>query len=165
LDLPLPSFSLFSPPPFLEQFQQVLFFNFLMWLQNTCTIYTLIPPFLAHPHYTYLQKRFIFPSCPSLFLMKCILIVPFCLGTLGLCISCFNLINPLPPLLTHVLSPCSPNICQLSLQWIILYSYINGLFQYFSLTFSFSLTPSITPSDGLTNMILFSLSHCVYIYI
>jgi hypothetical protein len=41
-----------SPPshliPFLEQFQQVSFLYFHIWIQNTTTIYTLIPPFLMY---------------------------------------------------------------------------------------------------------------------
>jgi hypothetical protein len=39
--LPLP------PLSFLEQFQQVLFFYFHLWIQNTFTIFTLISLFLV----------------------------------------------------------------------------------------------------------------------
>jgi hypothetical protein len=38
----------FILPPFLEQFQQVSFFYFHIWIQNTSTISTFIHPFLMH---------------------------------------------------------------------------------------------------------------------
>jgi hypothetical protein len=41
--LPLPS-------PILEQFQQVSFFYFHIWIQNTSILYTLIPFFLVPTH-------------------------------------------------------------------------------------------------------------------
>jgi hypothetical protein len=70
-------------------------------------------------------KRPIFSS----FFFKVYIYSPreFCFGTSGLYISCFNQINP--PLVTDSLSPCSPNIQQLTLQCIILYSYRDGLYQ------------------------------------
>jgi hypothetical protein len=74
--------------------------------------------------------------------------------TSSLNISCFNQINPI----TYSLSPCSSNIQQLIVQYIILYSYIYiyRLFQYFS--FSFPLLPPTVPSDRFTSIILFSFS-------
>jgi hypothetical protein len=79
---------------------------------------------------THHQKRFIFPSFPSLKKKKWILIVQggFDL-VLQVCIyPAFFTLTPSPPLLTNSLSPCIPNIQQLTVQYIILYSYIDGLF-------------------------------------
>jgi hypothetical protein len=65
-----------SPSPhFLEQFQQISFFYFHMWKQNTSTIYTLIHPVLvptALPLVPTLEKTY-FTLLAFIFL-KCILI-------------------------------------------------------------------------------------------
>jgi hypothetical protein len=88
----------------------------------------------------------------------------FCLGTSGLYVSCFNQINPLSLLLTHSLSPCSSNV-HLTVQCIVLYSYINGLSQYFSVSNIFCTSPASHRPLRQTNA-LFSLTVylCVYVY-
>jgi hypothetical protein len=42
-------FSFLTPPCFLEQFHQVLFFYFHIWIQNTFIIFTLIHSFFMSP--------------------------------------------------------------------------------------------------------------------
>jgi hypothetical protein len=54
--------------------------------------------------------------------------------------------------------PCYP---QLTVHYVILSSYIHGLFQYFYSNFSFPLLPPAVPSDRPTNAILF---YSVYKY-
>jgi hypothetical protein len=85
-------------------------------------------------------------------------------------IWCFNQINR--PLLILFLSPCSPNIQQLMVQYVLLHSYVDGLFQYFSFSYNFFLSPtSCNPFRQMHSTILFSFSLsislyvCVYIYI
>jgi hypothetical protein len=69
----------------------------------------------------------------------------------------------LPPLLTLSLSPCSPNIQQLMVCYIILYSYIDECFNIFhSLTFSFPLSP---PDNTLTQSCSLTIYVYIYIYI
>jgi hypothetical protein len=46
LNSPLHHSPLSPLPPFLEQFQQVSFFHFHIWVQNIFTIFTLLHPFL-----------------------------------------------------------------------------------------------------------------------
>jgi hypothetical protein len=79
------------------------------------------------------QKRSIFSPVLHLKIFKLYIHSPrgFWLGTSGLNIYC-ALIKLTTPLLTLFLSPCSPNIQHVTVQYIILYSYIDGLFQYFS---------------------------------
>jgi hypothetical protein len=90
----------------------------------------------------------------------------FCFGTLGLYILCFNQINSLPLFLTPPLSPCSGNIQQRTIQCIILYSYIDCLFQCFSFSNIFFISPPPSvPWDRLNNTILFSLWLYTYTYI
>jgi hypothetical protein len=89
----------------------------------------------AHPPPTgtHLQRGLIFPSCPSFFKITCILIVQggFTL-VLQVCVDhALIKFDPSPPLLTHSLSSCSPNIQQLTAQYIMLHSYIDGWFHYF----------------------------------
>jgi hypothetical protein len=64
----------------------------------------------------------------------------------GTCIyRAFIRLTLFPLLFTHSLSPCFPNIQQLTVQCIILYSFIDELFQYFSFSNIFlSLPPKIT---------------------
>jgi hypothetical protein len=57
--------------PFLEQFEQVLFFYFYIWIQNTSSIFTLIHSFLS-PSLLLLvltpgKYLFVLPFCPSFF--------------------------------------------------------------------------------------------------
>jgi hypothetical protein len=60
------------------------------------------------------------------------------------CICC-ALAIALPPLLTHFLSPCSPNTQQFTGPWIMFYSYVDGLFQYFSFSNNFLSPTSHSP--------------------
>jgi hypothetical protein len=62
--------------------------------------------------YSSLEKIYFFPSCPSFFKIKHILIVQggFCLDTSGLYILCFYQITLLPSITYSFLSPCSPYI-------------------------------------------------------
>jgi hypothetical protein len=83
------------------------------------------------------------------------------LGTSGLYISWFNQINSFPRSLL-ILYHHAPLIFTSSLYSALLYSYIDGCFSIFhSLTFSSSLPPPVALSDGLANIILFSLSHYI----
>jgi hypothetical protein len=71
--------SLILPLPLLEQFQQVSFFYFHIWIQNTSTTYTLIPPFLVPTHLPQAptpRKDLFFPPALLFFKkkIKCILI-------------------------------------------------------------------------------------------
>jgi hypothetical protein len=133
-------------PPFLEQFQQVSFFCFHIGIQITSTTSTLIPPFFVPTpsHWYPAMEKIFFPSCPSFLKIKCILIVQ---GDFNLILQvriCHDFIKltPSPPLLTYSLSLRSPNIQQLTIQCIILYSYIDGFFQYFSFSNIFFLFPT-----------------------
>jgi hypothetical protein len=98
-----------SSPPTLEQFQQVSFFYFHIWIQNTSTIYPHSPFLCVHP-----WTRPIFPSYPLFiyFFVTCVLIVQGgCTLVFQVCIYCaFIKLTPFPSLLTHSLSPCSHNI-------------------------------------------------------
>jgi hypothetical protein len=68
-----------------------------------------------------------------------------------------------PPLLTHSLSPGSPDIQQLTVQCVILmYRWVVSIF--FILTFSFSLPPPVAPSDRLTKIQFCSVTICVCLY-
>jgi hypothetical protein len=102
----------------------------------------------AHPSPTGTcpQKRFIFPSCFSFlffFLITCILVIPGVSPWYFRSIyHAFIKLTPSPPLLTHSQSPCSPNVQQLSVQCIVLYSHIDGLFQGFSFSNIFFLSPT-----------------------
>jgi hypothetical protein len=83
--------------------------------------------------YPLLEKIYFFPSYASFLKIKCILIIQ---GDLALVLQVFMYhvfikLSSFPPLLTHCLSPYSPNIQQVTIQCIILYSYMHGLFQYF----------------------------------
>jgi hypothetical protein len=82
-----------------------------------------------------------------------------CLRISGLYTLCINLINIQPLLFT----PCSPNIWQLTVQCTVLYPYINGFFQYFSLS-NISSHPSQT--DLLMQFCFPShyICMCVYVY-
>jgi hypothetical protein len=157
--------SLLSSSPSQNNFDRFHVY-FHMWIQNTSTIFTLIPLFLCpllSRWYPPLEKTY-FSLLPFIFLNWVYIDSPrgVHLGTSDLYISFFNQINSLPLLRTHSLSPCSPNIQQLTVQYIILYSYIMGCFNIFhSLTFSFSLPPLIAPSDRLTN----TISFCLWLYI
>jgi hypothetical protein len=55
------------------------------------------------------------------------------------------------PLLTHSLAPRSLNIQQLTVQCITLYSYMDGLFQYFSFFNIFFISPAFWISLILTH--------------
>jgi hypothetical protein len=83
------------------------------------------------------------------------------LVTSGKYILCFNHCL----LLIHSLSPHSPNVQQHTVQCIIFYSDIDGLFQYFSFSNIFYTFPTSNSWDRLTNKILFSLTIPVYINI
>jgi hypothetical protein len=127
----------------------VSFFHFHIRIQNTSTIYTLIHPFLvstsSQVHTA--GKHLLFSPALHFLKTKCILIVQggFAL-ILQVCIYCvFIKLTSSPALLTHYLSPCSPNIQQLTVKCIILYSYIES-YIFHSLTFSFSFLPPIAPS-------------------
>jgi hypothetical protein len=116
-------------------------FYFYLWIQkyihqiHPCSPFPWAhpPPTCTHP-----QKRLIFPPTHHVFYYVYIGSPRrFHLGTSCLTISFFNWINPFTPLLTLSLSPCSPNIQQLTVWNIVLYSYMDGLFQYFSFSNSF----------------------------
>jgi hypothetical protein len=83
--------------------------------------------------------------------IKCILIVQgdFSLVLPVCTYHAFSKLIPFSPLLTHSLSPCSPNIHQFAVQCIILYSYIDGLLQYFSFTNIYFLPPLVPPQTIL----------------
>jgi hypothetical protein len=87
--------------------------------------YTHSPPTGTHP---WKRKS----NCPSFFKVYIDSLRESCLGTSGLYIRGFNQITHL--LFTLSLSPCSTNIQELTVQYVTLYLYINGLFQYFSLS-------------------------------
>jgi hypothetical protein len=58
--------------PFLEQFQQVSFFCFHIWIQNTCTILTLIHFLLPIPSHWYsIPEKFYFTLLPFILLSIC----------------------------------------------------------------------------------------------
>jgi hypothetical protein len=102
------AFSLFPPIISLEKFQQLMFTYFLIWMQNTSTIFTLIHPFMmpsTPPRYLLLKKTY-FILLPFIFLVYIDGPNGFHLGTSGLYISCFNQINSQPPLLALSLSAC-----------------------------------------------------------
>jgi hypothetical protein len=110
-----------------------------------------------------LKKTYFSPTLH--FLTKCILIVQggFAL-VLQVCMyhALIKFTSSTLLLLTHFLSPCSPNIQQLTVKCIILYLYVDGSFQYFySLTFSLPLLSPEVPSDRLTNTILMYV--CIYV--
>jgi hypothetical protein len=110
--------------------------------------------------------KHLFSSCPSFFKIGCILIVQgeFALILQG-CI--YRAFIKCPPLLTHCLSPCSPNIqqwIQLNIQFnvcIISYSYIDELFQYFSFSNIFFLYPTSLCPLRQTHYLF---CHYMYIY-
>jgi hypothetical protein len=115
------------PPPHLEQFQQVSFFYFHIWIQNTPTKFT---PFAlslcpSTSHWYPPPEKTCFFLLP--FFLKCILIVQRGISLiLQACVYHALIKLPLPPLLTHSLSPCSPNIHQLMVQCITLNSCLEG---------------------------------------
>jgi hypothetical protein len=122
----------------------------------------------AHPTPTgtHPQKRPIFPSSLHLF-FNVYIDNPrgYCHGTSGLYISCFNQINPLPQLFTNSLSPCCPNIQQLTVQCIMLNSYVYGLFQYFSFSNNFVISPASGSPFRQSHWHYFVLSLTIYICI
>jgi hypothetical protein len=103
---------------------------------------------------------------PLLFtFLKCILIVQGGFAVILQACIYHALIKLAPPLLTLSLSPCSPNVQQLTVQYIMLYSYIDGLFQYFnSVTFSLPLLPPVGPSYSLIQFCSLSLYMYIYTY-
>jgi hypothetical protein len=131
-----------------------------------------------HPHFPlgskpptgiHSQKRYILPSCYS-FCKNCLFIVQgdFAL-VLQVCIYCvFMKFNPTPLLLLYFLSACSSNSQQFTVQCKILYSYIDGLFWYFSFFNIFFLVHTSHSSLRQTNTILFSVTWsymCFYIHL
>jgi hypothetical protein len=124
---------------------------------------SLFPPFYGLPT---LEKIYFF-LLPFILKIRCILIVQGCFTlVLQRSVDIMFLSNypPSPLLLTLSLSPCSPHIQQLTVQCIILYSYIDGLFQYFSFSNIFFLSSISQNSLRQTNTILFFLSLSIYIY-
>jgi hypothetical protein len=115
-----------------------------------------MPPTRIHS-----QKRPVLPSCPF---FKCILI--FQGGfTLAFQTCIYHALIRLHSPITYsfsitILSQQDPPIIQqLTVHYIILYSYVDGMFQYFSFSNIFFLSPSLeSPSDRSTKTILFSLS-------
>jgi hypothetical protein len=95
--LPPPLFSLFPLPPFLEQCQFASFFYFHMWVQNTSTMFTLVPPFLVPTHLplVLIPRKDLFFILLLFICLKIYIDSPrgVCLSTSGLYISCFNPIN------------------------------------------------------------------------
>jgi hypothetical protein len=90
------------------------------------------------------RKDLFFPSALHFKKIKCIFIVQggFSL-VLSVWIYCaFIKLMLSPPLHTHRLSPCSPNTQQVTVQYIISYSCIDRLFQYFSFLNIFFLSPT-----------------------
>jgi hypothetical protein len=84
LDLPSPLFSLFLLSSFLGQFQQISFFYFHGWKQNTSTMYTLIPPFLVPTLFPLAPtpgKDLFFPPALHFFLMYIDSLKEFLLGS------------------------------------------------------------------------------------
>jgi hypothetical protein len=141
----LPSLSplplVFHPPytVLLEQFQQVSFLCFHVCTQNISTIFTLICPC---PLLTSLQlvptpgKDLFYPSVLNFF-FKCILIVQggFTL-VLQACIY-RALVKLTTSLITFSLLPCSRNIQWFMVDYVMLHSCIDDLFQYFSFSNTF----------------------------
>jgi hypothetical protein len=88
-----------------------------------------------HPHSLF-PRGYSFPLVPPLLpfilFIKNILIVQggFTL-VLQVGIYCALIKSTPPPLLTHSLSACSPNIQRFTIKCIMLYSHLDGLFQYF----------------------------------
>jgi hypothetical protein len=71
-------------------------------------------------------------------------------------------------LLSHSLSSCSPNIQQLAVQYIVLYSYIDQLFQYISFSSIFLPLPSSVVLPDRWQFCRLSTIYvcmCVYVYI
>jgi hypothetical protein len=112
-------------------------------------------PFLVptHSHWYLLLEKTYFCLLPFI-CFKCILIVK---GGFALvfqaCVYPALVKSTLPLLLTHPLLQFSPNIQKLTVQCTILYSYIDGLFQYFSffsIFFYLSCLQWSPQSDSLT---------------
>jgi hypothetical protein len=101
--------------------------------------YAHVPPTGTHP-----WKRPILPSCLSFFNAYILTVQGDFTLVLQACICC-ALAIALPPLLTHFLSPCSPNTQQFTGPWIMFYSYVDGLFQYFSFSNNFLSPTSHSP--------------------
>jgi hypothetical protein len=108
----------------------ILFFH--IWIENTFTIYTLIPSFLVPTPshwYSTLDKIYFF-SCLSFFLIKCVLIVQggFAL-VLQVCIY-HALIKLIPHYLLFIYHQAALifNTLLLAIEGIILYSHIDELF-------------------------------------
>jgi hypothetical protein len=109
----------------ISKVQQVLFFYYHVWIQNTSTIFTLIPSFLVPTpsHWYPPQKRFIFPSC-SPFLKNYVSIIQGGF-TLVLPVCIYRGLIKLTPPLQYLLILCHHALLIFnSLQCIMLYSYI-----------------------------------------
>jgi hypothetical protein len=96
------------------------------------------PP-LSHWYPT--PEKIYFSLLPFIFLIKYILIVQGNF-TLVLQVCIYGALNSLPSIIYSFLSPFFPNIQQLTIQYIILYSYTDELFQYFSFSNIFFLSPT-----------------------
>jgi hypothetical protein len=95
----IPSIILPLPPCLLlEQFQQVSFFYFHIWIQNTSTIFTLINSFLVPTHWHLPVEKTYFSLLPFILLVQ----GDFAL-VLQACIYC-DLIKLTPPPVTYSLS-------------------------------------------------------------
>jgi hypothetical protein len=89
------------------------------------------------------EKNLFYPSVLNYF--KCVVTVQ---GWFTLVLQAWiysALIKLSPPLLTLSLSLCLPNIQQLTVQYIILYSNIDGLFQHYSFSNIFPSSTTCSP--------------------
>jgi hypothetical protein len=103
------------------------------------TIFILIYPFIMLTH---------LPLAPrpgkDLFFIPILHFFKVCIdSSRGFCLQAciYHALIISTPHYLHSLSPCSSNIQQLTVQCIILYSHIDGLFQYFSFSNIFFTSP------------------------
>jgi hypothetical protein len=158
--------SLFPLPPSQNNFHRfhssIIMYGYKVHPPFTPSFPLFLWPFL--PLVSTPRKDLFFPPDLHFFKIKCALIVQGCFTlVLQVCINCaFIKITSSPPLLTHSLSPKSQ---QFSVQCIMVYSYVDSLFQYFSFSNIFFLSPT-SHSHFRHSLIQFcSLCHCTYIYI
>jgi hypothetical protein len=141
-----PSSSLIPSLPFLWKISTAFILIFL-YLGTKYIHHIHIPSFfipIALPLVPPPGKVLFFPPALHFFLIKCMLIVQegYSLVHQDCIYHAFIKLTPSPPLFTHPLSPYSPNIQHLTIQCIVLYSRMCGLFQKFSFSNLFFLSPN-----------------------